>query len=129
MATGYGTLARDCHIGAPRFVLVLIQGDRSLHMHASFPDCLRKAAYVSAAAFLPFLALNLLNTAVVVFGPETCDRFQRVARGRYQEPRIEIFGIVLPIVVHVTAALLRAGLSPARTAKLPRYALLRRVSG
>jgi len=61
----------------------------------------------AGTVFLIFTALHLANTATAAVGVEAYNAYQRSIRAVYQHPVVEIGGLALPLLVHVSAAFLR----------------------
>lgn len=84
---------------------------------------------ISGIVFLLFVAVHMLNTAFAVGGPESYNAFQRATRVVYQNPLVEIVLLVIPLGVHIGAALLRLRRSGFRRPHLPWRARLHRYTG
>jgi hypothetical protein len=62
---------------------------------------------LSGATFALFLAVHLANQAVATLGASRYDGLQHAARQAYQTPAVELLLVLLPLVVHVVAAVVR----------------------
>jgi succinate dehydrogenase/fumarate reductase cytochrome b subunit len=65
----------------------------------------------SGLVFAVFVLVHLVNQWLAVLGPEVYDGFQAGARRFYQHPALEPTLVLLPLVVHVVAALRRMRLA------------------
>jgi succinate dehydrogenase/fumarate reductase cytochrome b subunit len=65
----------------------------------------------SGLVFAAFVLVHLVNQWLAVLGPEVYDGFQAGARRFYQHPALEPTLVLLPLVVHVVAALRRMRLA------------------
>ncbi len=86
---------------------------------------------ISGALFALFLLVHLVNQMLAALGPAAYNGTQRVLRRGYQAPVLEIFLVLLPMLVHAVAGVLRmlrrrARQQPAPTALASR---LHRLSG
>lgn len=69
----------------------------------------RRAQAISGLLFGVFVALHLVNTLLATLGTAAYDGFQRAVRPVYQFPLIELGLVLVPLLVHVAAALRRIG--------------------
>lgn len=84
----------------------------------------------SGMTFSVFLAIHLANNLLGSAGPETYDAFQAGARVFYQNPFFEFVVVLIPLVVHMVASVVR--IVRRRRRNLPRPGLrlrLHRYSG
>lgn len=65
----------------------------------------------SGVVFAAFAAVHLANQWLAVLGPEAYDGFQAAARRVYMHPVLEPAVVLLPLVLHVVAALRRMRLA------------------
>jgi succinate dehydrogenase/fumarate reductase cytochrome b subunit len=61
----------------------------------------------SGLIFAVFGGLHLLNTVLAAFGPATYNAFQRALRPIYQDPRVEVGLVLVPLAVHAAASIAR----------------------
>ncbi len=66
-------------------------------------DRLRKTQAIAGALFSVFVLLHLSNIALAPLGIETFNNYQRLIRQFYQNPIIELFIVIGPILVHAAA--------------------------
>ncbi|MBO6557230.1 MAG: hypothetical protein JJ934_15015 [Pseudomonadales bacterium] len=66
-------------------------------------DRLRKTQAIAGAFFSVFVLLHLSNIALAPLGVETFNNYQRLLRQFYQNPIIELFIVIGPILVHAAA--------------------------
>lgn len=91
---------------------------------------LAKIQAISGLVFSLFVFLHLVNTALAALGPEAYNGFQRAIRPIYQQPLIEVFVVLTPLVVHIVAGVLRVRARPStRGAKVPPRLRWHRYSG
>ena len=84
----------------------------------------------SGLTFALFLSIHLANNLLGTAGPEAYDGFQSGARAFYQNPLVEFVVVLIPLVTHAIASIVR--IIRRRRRSLPRPALrtrLHRYSG
>jgi succinate dehydrogenase/fumarate reductase cytochrome b subunit len=84
---------------------------------------------ISGLAFLTFTVLHLVNTTLGALSPSAYNAFQRALRPLYQHPAIEIGLVLLPLVVHVVAAIARMRTRRGRSAELSARMRVHRYAG
>jgi succinate dehydrogenase/fumarate reductase cytochrome b subunit len=84
---------------------------------------------VSGLVFLAFALMHLLNTALAALGPSAYNGFQRTLRTVYQQPFVEITFVLLPIVAHVVAGVVRMRQRKGKHAPTSLRARVHRSSG
>ncbi len=71
-------------------------------------ETLVRAQAVSGVLFAVFLAVHLANTALAAFSEAWYERFQAAVGPWYRFPLVEFGLILVPLVVHLSAGVLRA---------------------
>lgn len=66
-----------------------------------------RAQVISGAVFAAFLFIHLINQMLAVLGAGTYDGAQQTMRGAYQAPVLELALVFVPLVVHLTTAIVR----------------------
>lgn len=66
-----------------------------------------RAQVMSGAVFTLFLFVHLLNQMLAVLGAETYDGTQQGMRRAYQAPALELGLVIVPLLVHLTTAIVR----------------------
>lgn len=66
-----------------------------------------RAQVMSGAVFTLFLFVHLLNQMLAVLGAETYDGTQQAMRRAYQAPALELGLVMVPLLVHLTTAIVR----------------------
>lgn len=84
---------------------------------------------VSGTIFLGFVLVHLTNTAFALGGPEDYNAFQRATRAVYQNPVVELVLLMVPLVVHFAAAIVRLSRDGFRRPRLDWRARLHRYTG
>ena len=84
---------------------------------------------VSGTIFLGFVLVHLTNTAFALGGPEDYNAFQRATRAVYQNPVVELVLLMVPLVVHYAAAIVRLTRDGFRRPRLDWRARLHRYTG
>ena len=66
-----------------------------------------RAQVISGTVFALFLFVHLINQMLAVLGASAYDGSQRTLRGAYQAPGLELALVFIPLVVHLTTAIVR----------------------
>lgn len=92
-------------------------------------DRLLKVQVVSGLVFSAFAFLHLTNTMLGSLGPETYDGVQRTLQRGYQAPVLEVVLVVLPLLVHLVAGVIRVAKRLRAPAPVSWRARLHRYTG